>query len=194
MTTHLAQYFRAARIRQGLRLGQLARATGYRNCSKGANRIQRFEQTGIIHRDLLVNLAVALDIDVEIIEALCERDRREYVEAWEKWVNQPVPMHLIVRWVPGVYCAQALPSDQQTPAAAQQYACALARQHRVQVCLVLSRQVSVWIDTTGTVEGTTVATPDRPNVPHMQMKGRAFLLGSRSSATCPPRSAKPPSE
>jgi hypothetical protein len=97
-------------------------------------------------------------------------------------------MHLIVRWVPGIYCAQVLPGYQQSPAAAQQYACAFAGQHRGQVCLVLSRKVSVWIDKTGAVEAPTVATPDRPNVPHMQLKGRAFLLGSGGVEASPPRS------
>ena len=50
---------------------------GYRNSAKGRNRIERFEQRGEIHTDLLRKLADELDIDKATIDALIEQDRRE---------------------------------------------------------------------------------------------------------------------
>jgi hypothetical protein len=49
---------------------------------------------------------------------------------------------------------------------------------RMQICLVLSRRKSVWINEDGTVHKRTEATPfGGPNEPWMQLKGgRKFLL------------------
>jgi len=70
MTSHLAKYFRQARESKGFRFGQLARLCGYRNVTKGANKIVAFERWGRrIHLGLLMKMADALGIDHATAEA-----------------------------------------------------------------------------------------------------------------------------
>jgi transcriptional regulator with XRE-family HTH domain len=177
MKTHLATYFCDQRTEKGVTLGQLARMVGYKNVSKGANKISRFEQQGTVTEELLVRLAEALDIDLPTVEALMEKDQEDHLQRWQEWVNEPVPMCLVVRYIPGVYGRQALPEDVKTQEEAESYACQFARQSGKKVCLALSRRHSVWIDETGKIYDRTEATPNHPNAPYMSLKsGRKFLF------------------
>jgi hypothetical protein len=175
--TRLGTYFRDQRFQQGLSLGQLARLVGYRNVSKGANKIIRFEREGIITDELLARLAEDMHIEFGTVEQLIEQDRQEYQRAWEAWVSQPVPMQLIVKYIPAVYGKVALPESATTPEHAEAFACFYAREHKLQVCLAVSRRLSIWIDREGIVYARTEARPGQPNMPFMEIKGRRFLLG-----------------
>jgi transcriptional regulator with XRE-family HTH domain len=177
MTNHLGGYFHEQREKRGLSLGQLARLLGYKNVSKGANKISRFEREGAVKEALLLHLAEALGIDPPTVEGLA-KDRREYLREWEQWVGQPVPMQLIVRYLPAVYGTEALPEGVTTPVEAEAFAREYAREHGRRVCLALSRRLSVWINKEGQVEARTEGTPDVPNVPYMGLKGtsKKFLL------------------
>ena len=177
---HLGNYFHEQRLRQNLSRGQLARLVGYRNISKGANRIARFEREGIVTDDLLVALADALGIDLPTVERLIEQDRQEHLQAWEAWVSQIVPIQLVVRYMAAVYGSVKKPGDITTPEQAEAFACEYARKHRLRVCLILNRRQSAWIDEQGSVYARTEATPDKPNMPWMQLRGdkRRFLFES----------------
>jgi transcriptional regulator with XRE-family HTH domain len=178
VTNHLGDYFRERRQQRGLSRGQLARLLGYRNVSKGANKISRFERQGYVTEDLLLHLAEALGIDLPTVEDLLEKDRQERLRDWEEWVSQPVPMRLIVRYLPAVYGTVALPEGFTTPEQAEAFARDYARQHRRRVCLALSRRLSVWVNKEGRVEARTEATADTSNVPSMRLKGscKKFLF------------------
>jgi transcriptional regulator with XRE-family HTH domain len=179
MSSKLGSYFRDQRIQRGLSLGQLARMIGYHNASKGSNKIVRFEREGVISEELLARLAEALHIDLPTVEELIEQDRQERLREWEAWVGQVVPMQLIVKYMPAVYGTVPIPEAVATPEQAEAFACAYAKEHRRQVCLAVSRRLSVWIDKKGQVYARTEARPDCPNVPFMRLKGsgRTFLFG-----------------
>ena len=179
MSNRLGTYFLEQRVQQGFSLGQLARMVGYRNISKGANKVCRFERESIITDELLARLAEALHIDLSTVEQLIEQDRQEHLRAWEAWASQPVPMQLIVKYIPAVYGTVPLPKTVTTPEQAEAFACAYAREHKRQVCLAVSRRLSIWIDKEGIVYARTEAKPDSPNVPGMSLKGnpRRFLFG-----------------
>jgi hypothetical protein len=151
---------------------------GYRNLSKGANRIAHFEREGSVTEYLLAALAEALGIDLQTVEALIAQDRREHLRAWEKWVSEPVPMRLIVRYMSAVYGTVPLPLGITTHEQAEAFACGYAKQHRHSACLALSRRYSVWIDAQGQVYARTESTPDDPDVPFMRLKGsqQRFLM------------------
>jgi len=176
---YLGGYFHEQRIRQSLSLGQLARLVGYRNVAKGANKICRFERGGIVTDNLLAALADALGIDYPTVDRLIEHDRQEHLRAWEAWVNQPVSMQLVVRYMAAVYGKVKMPADITTHEQAEAFACAYAREHKRQVCLAVSRRLSNWIDKEGVVYARTEAKPDSPNTPFMRLRGsgRAFLFG-----------------
>jgi transcriptional regulator with XRE-family HTH domain len=189
MTNHLGTYFRERRQQRGLSLGQLARLLGCRNVSKGSNRIARLRQ-GAVKEGLLLHLAEALGIDLPTVEGLLEQDHQERLRGWEEWVSQPVPMRLIVRYLPAVYGRVALPEGATTPEEAEQFACDYARRPGRRVCLAVSRRLSVWINKDGRVAARTEATPDGPNVPYMGFKRSAkkFLFGfEERGASAPPR-------
>jgi len=176
-------HFKSERLAKNLSLGDLARLVGYKNVAKGANRIIRFEREGVITDELLIKLAKALDIDWATVEALAQQDRKEHVEAWTEWADEPVPMKLVLRLIAAVYSTCQLPEEITTPEKAERYACDVARMRRMQVCLVLNRRKSVWIDADGTVLRRTEATPfGGSNEPWMQLKGRRFLLNCKTES------------
>ena len=72
--SHLGEFFRRRRAERGLGLGDLARLLGYRNVSKGANRIRAFEGGGKVHPALLGNLADVLEIGPDEIRRLVAED------------------------------------------------------------------------------------------------------------------------
>jgi transcriptional regulator with XRE-family HTH domain len=176
MPNNLGNYFHDQRVNKGLTLGQLAEKLGYRNFSKGARRITRLEREGVINELLMVKLAEALDIDLPTVEELIEKDREEYLKEWEKWVNEPVPMQMIVRYMAAVYGEKPLPEEIKTPEEAEHYACGFAKEHRCKVCLALSRRHSVWIDEKGEVTGRTEAKPGDDNVPYMKIGRHKFWM------------------
>jgi transcriptional regulator with XRE-family HTH domain len=174
----LSSHFKSQRLSQNLSSGDLARLVGYKNISKGSNRIIQFEREGVIHDDLLIKLAKALGIDWATVEELAQQDRQEHIEAWTRWADEPVPMRLVVRLMATIYSNCSLPEEISTPEEAEKYACALARLRKMRICLVVSRRKSVWIGADGVVERRSEATPfGAPNLPWMALKGgRKFLL------------------
>ncbi len=173
----LRSHFKSTRLARNLSRGDLARLVGYKNISRGANRIVRFEREGIIDDELLIKIAKALKIDWATVERLAEQDRQEHVQAWTKWADEPVPMRLVIRLMAAVYSECRLPEAITTPEAAEEYAGGLAKQRGMSICLVLNRRQSVWIGADGTVLKRTEATLfGGRNEPWMQIKGRRFLL------------------
>ncbi len=175
MESRVGEFIRLQRCKRGLSRGALARLIGYCNVSKGSRRLACLENTGMAKPDLLVNIAEALDLDWTVVERLMEADHMERLHAWEAWASEPVPICLVIRVMSAVYTRKVLPTD-ITADDAETLACRFARKHRLRVCLVLSRRHSVWVDAYGHVEARTEATPDAPNVPYMEVKGRRFLL------------------
>jgi hypothetical protein len=174
--TNLGSFIRAERVGRGLTLGQLASLVGYRNLNRGARRIICLEQSGTARPDLMAHVAEALALDRAVVERLAYEDRQERLRAWEAWVNEPVPMFLVVRLIAAVYVRKGLPLEVMTKEDAETWACNFARQHRCCVCLVVSRRWSVWIDADGQIQARTEARPGEPNMPLMRVQGRRFLL------------------
>jgi transcriptional regulator with XRE-family HTH domain len=73
--SHLADHFKAERLKRGLTLEQLALLTDHPDTRKTAGRIARFEADGAINEDLLVLVAEALGIGLPVVEELIEKDR-----------------------------------------------------------------------------------------------------------------------
>lgn len=171
--THLAEYFRNERLKKKLRLGQVARMVGYKNVSKGSRRVETFEQTGHVRRELLDKLATALGIDAATVNSLVEEDRL----VWQAWASTPIRPYIVVRAMATVYCPVRIPDDVRSVEEAEEYAAGVARQKRMQVCLVLSRRLSVWFAADGTIEQVTEGVADdEPNQPFTVIGGRRCLL------------------
>jgi hypothetical protein len=175
--SHLADHFREKRRERDLSFGDLARQVGYKNISKGGSRISTFERTGHIDDGLLSKLAAILDVDQATIDRLIALDRQEYLQEWEKWVNEPVPMIVVLRLMAAIYNQIPVPNDIKDPEEAESWAAALARRHHRKACLVVSRRLTVWFDEDGKVCDRKEQKPfEESNIPYMRIGGRRFLL------------------
>lgn len=171
MATHLSDHFRQRRLELGLSLGQLAAQCGYRNLSKGANRIASFEQTGNAHPDLLRKLSAALEIDPETVRHLNVEDYRE----WEQWVDAPVKPRLVVRIYACFYNPWPVPDRIKTQHEAEEYAAEIARTHGKKVALVWSRRLTIYFDEDGQKGTVSEAKPGEPNTPWVQIGGTRIV-------------------
>lgn len=173
--SHLSNLFRRRREERGLRPGQLARLLGYRNVSKGANRLQSFEAGGKARPDLLGNLAEALGIGPEEIQRAIAEDDRD----WRAWADEPIRPYVVVRILACVYQQVQLPDDALESEEAEAFAARLARERRMRSWLVLSRRASIQFDEAGRRLGRVEATPEMPCEPYAVIGGRRvqFDLG-----------------
>lgn len=170
--SHLGDFFRARRVEKGLTTGQLACIAGYRNLSRGSNRIQTFEASGKIHPDLLGKLASALEVGPEEVRRLADEDDR----GWLAWADEPIRPYLVLRWMACVYQRVEWPDDALAPEAAEARAARLARERKRMVCLVLSRWLSLGFDSTGREYQWLETTPDVPCEPYVVIGGRWVLF------------------
>ena len=175
MATHLAKFFRRRRITSGLRYGELARSCGYKNIAKGCNRIQRFEARGEIDLPLLVKLGQVLAISDEDISGCIAADKAN----WERWADEPIEPHLVVRLMAAVYSDKRIPTELHASRdAMEQFASQFAEEKRLKVCLVLSRRLRCWFDGQGTKYSETHDTFQKSYAPFMRLpgSGKKFLL------------------
>ena len=177
MTTHVAEHFRKTRLQRGLKLSEVAVRMGYRrtdrSLSHGCNRLQKFETTGDIDARVFVKLAEVLGIDQATVNGLLQQD----LEDWLKWANEPVRPCLVVRIMAAVYSRAELPDEIRSVEEAERYASEFAMEHRLRVCLVLSRRVSVYFADDGSFQYASEAVPGgEPNQPHVKFGGKRCLM------------------
>lgn len=177
MKSALAGHFRGRRREMNLTVGQLGRLIGYRNVSRGARRIHRFEKTGHIHPDLLAKLVVLLDVDEAFVRSLIREDRRTFLSEWAEWAAQPIRPYVVIRLMAGWYSAVSLPDRASDFSSAEAFAAAKAVESRRDVCLVWSRRLSVMFDATGAVTARTESVPGGEHTPWLKLGGKHFLPG-----------------
>jgi len=179
LATNLSAYFQQRRLVLGLRPGEVVRRMGYKSIVGTTNKVVLFEERGDIRPDLFDKLKAAFEIDDATVVRLIEEDRREFVERWNQWANQPIEPHLVVRAIPGVYMEQEIPHSLsseiaegvKTPEAMEQYAADFAKQFGKKVWLVLSRRLTIFFDENGTKRQVIEAAPGEMNGPYMQIGG-----------------------
>ena len=177
MATHLSDYFRQQRLHLGLRLGDVARRMGYRSIAGTANKLVLFEELGDIRLDLFEKLKSALEIDDATVKRLIEQDRREFVERWNKWADEPITPHLVVRVMPGVYFEEGIAEGVGTTEAMERYAADYARRLGKKVWLVISRRLTIYFNEGGE-KHVQKAVPGQCNSPYMCLGGsrQKFIL------------------
>ena len=173
MRSHLGKYVRCQRERQGLNRGQLARSLGYRNIAKGIRRIQDLEIQGACEARLWEKIQHILCLNSDEIERTAKEDWADY----QAWLDEPVPMELVVRLIPAVYLNVRLPEEASSDEAkAEAYACGIARERNRKACLVVSRRLSIWIDKKGDVTSRSRPSLGRANRPYSQVGSKRFLF------------------
>ena len=175
MQSELSRYFSTIRRRKGIRLGELARMIGYKNVSKGASQIDKFEKWNNIHEDLLMKLAAALGIDGQTVAQLIEEDRERYVREWMVWADTPVRPSLIFGHVGGFSWGETLPEG-TTREAAERYAADIAKEKDRPILLVFSRRLSIDFDREGNRVSVNESKPGDINVPYLRFGRRKAMF------------------
>lgn len=180
--THLANLLWNSRFEKRITCYTIARGMGYTNTNKGARKYLRWERgEEYPEKQELEKLIKLMKLNLKQVERAVERDRKDF----EKWLDEPIPMTLVVRMMPAVYVDVKAPEN-LSPEEAEEWAREYARKANLRVCLVKSRRESIYFDKNGEVEFTI---RERP---HMMMGGRRFGFGlSRNSETITPHSPRP---
>lgn len=189
-TNYLGEWFWGIRGERGWSLAEVARRLGYRNVSKGANKVLRLEREGVADDGFILRLAAVLGISEGVVRYLLRADRLAYEKAWGEWADQPVPVRVVVRAVPGFMVELALPAGVTTPEQTVAFGQAYAVRHRKKVFVVLSRRESVGITEAGEVNGRFLATPESDPCPGMSLKRVRFLFRLGGSDGAAPSGAK----
>jgi hypothetical protein len=172
MSTNLSRYFKQRRLEMGLTGGKLAGMIGYKNVGKGANRIHSFEESGELHRDLLLKLVEALDIDQDTLERLLDADYK----AWSAWADEPIEPQLVLRAMACIYPYLHIPERLKTLDDLKRYAAAVARKYRKQVALIASRRQTFLFNEQGKIDRVIKASPFQCLEPSMRIGGRRLRL------------------
>jgi len=169
--SHLGRYVQQRREALGHRRVDLARSIGYRNEAKGCRRITALEEQGQCDEMLWQKVSAALQLNEDDVRQALDRDW----EAYQAWLDEPVPMQVILRLMPAIYVPVPLPPEAANdPAKAEAFACEVARTRKMRVCLAVSRRLSVWINEQGEVYSRTEARDRMPNVPYSQIGNKKF--------------------
>lgn len=176
MTNYLGEWFWGIRRERGWSLAEVSRRLGYTNVSKACNKVLRLEREGVVDDEFLRRLAAVLGISEGVVRYLIRADRLAYLKAWEEWVEQPTPIRLVMRAVPGFMVEMALPADVTTPEQAVAHGQAVAARFHKKVFVILSRRETVGITETGEINGRFQVTPDFDPSPYMSMGRVKFLM------------------
>src|SRR4051794_31073878 len=131
MPNHLGEFIRERRENLDLRRSDVARLLGYENVSKGSARLYDLEVGRRVNGDFLVRLIGILQIEPQVVEDLIARDREEYVDAWNRRADDPVPMHAAIRLIPGFIVGIDLPEGITSPEQAVAWAVETAIRRRL---------------------------------------------------------------
>ena len=176
VTNYLGDWFRNNRGWHGWSLAEVARRLGYSNISKCCRKVLAVERDGVADSDFLRRLPGVLEISEGVVVYLTRQDRLAYLRAWEVWANQPTPIRVVLRAVPGFMVEMAMPSEVTTPEQAVAFGQAVAVRHHAKVFVTLSRRESVGITEAGTINGTFHTRPDADPCPLLSVRRQRFLF------------------
>jgi hypothetical protein len=146
MNNEMGQYVRRQRETLGLTPAMLVRAMGYENINKGIRRLMELEGFGRRDEVFWLSICDQLSLDQQEILTAEKADDATY----QAWLDEPIPMELAIRWIPGVYSSVALSEGVAgDPVKAEEFARKVARDKKRKVCLVLSRRKKLWVDEHG---------------------------------------------
>jgi hypothetical protein len=141
--TRTGAYLAAQRRAQHLNSHELAAALGYANVVKGARRVLDLERDGVTIPGLLDKIISTLGLDGEVVRALVEADRRDFQDAWNRWVNEPVQPELRRRLIPAIWGRVEMPKGLSREEAVE-FAKSRAVEERLTYVLIPSRREEIW--------------------------------------------------
>lgn len=168
VATFLGQIRKQLRLEDAVVIDRLE-STGVKNPNQ---ELTTFETSGDSDDpEFATRLAAALGLPWQSMQEI----EQAADQAWQAWLDEPVPMKLIVRAIPGCYTNQRLPENVTTPQEAEAFARDLARRIQKRMCLVVSRRKSIWIGYHGEIEKVTETQFGELNEPSMSIGGHRFM-------------------
>ncbi|MBY0513936.1 MAG: helix-turn-helix domain-containing protein [Gemmataceae bacterium] len=175
-TNYMGEWFWGRRAERHWSLAEVAVRLGYANVSKCCNKVLRVEREGVADDGFLQRLAAVLEISEGVIRYLTRQDRNSYLRAWQEWSDQPMPLRVVVRAVPGFMMEVAIPHDVTTEDAAVAFGQFYAARHHAKVFVVLNRRESVGITEAGDINGRFDTRPDTDPNPLVGVRRQKFLF------------------
>jgi len=109
MNDNLGKLVDNYRFRKNLNFRELAELCGYSNTDKWATRICNFVREGSGDDEMIQKLILVLGINESEVREANLKDLKN----WEDWLEEPVPMQLILELLPGVYQSVRIPDNLQ---------------------------------------------------------------------------------
>jgi hypothetical protein len=103
-----------------------------------------------------------------------QEQHRLYVEEWNRWADQPVKPHGVVRAMACVYATFDLP-DGISQGQAETIVAEKARRCRCQCALVWNRRLTVFFRETGELWHRAESTPGKDYHPFVHIRGKRFI-------------------
>ncbi len=153
---HLAKMLRSYREKNQKRLSDLAVMIGYKNVNKGIRRLSHIEKNPsrynaedmkIVHKIMEV-----FNIPQRVFDVAIDEDARESVVRANNVFTYRGNPYVIIRFAPAFYLQYDIPKDLYSNyILMEEYACRLAKDKHVYICLVLPNKYEIWIDKNGEV-------------------------------------------
>jgi hypothetical protein len=176
VTNYLGEWFWGRRAERQWPLAEVARRLGYTNVSKCCRKVLQVERDGVADGDFLRRLAGVFGISEGVVVYLTRQDRLSYLRAWSEWADQPVPIRVVMRAVPGFMVEVAAPAGVTTPYDAIAFGQSHAARYHAKVFVVLSRREAVGITEVGSINGRFHTRPDTDPCPLVSVGRQKFLF------------------
>ena len=171
MNENLRGLIHRHRVNKHLNFRQLAELCGYKNSNKWATKICNFYREGIGPDDMILRLVRSLEIDPDEVRVANKKD----LDKFHSWLDQPVPMQLLIKPLPGVYIRVDIPDDMDSDEKAIDFAVSQALHFKSESCLILSRKKSIWFNRDGSLKFTE-ENQDGVFLPFMSVGNKQFVL------------------
>lgn len=148
MNDHLRKLVHRYRVDEHLNFRELAELSGYKNSNKWSIKICNFEREGHGPDEMIRRLIEALQIPFNEVKEANKKDLKKY----QSWLDEPVPIELLIKPLPGVYFKVDIPDYVDSPEKAVELAASKSKELNFESCLILNRKKSVWFNCDGSLK------------------------------------------
>lgn len=171
MNENLRKLVHRYRVVRNLNFKQLAELCRYKNSNKWSIKICSFEREGFGPDEMILRLVRSLEIDADEVREANQKD----LDKLQAWLDEPVPMELLIKPLPGVYIRVDIPDDMDSDEKAIDFAVSQALHFKSESCLILSRKKSIWFNGDGSLKFTE-ENQDGVFQPFMSVGNKQFVL------------------
>ena len=172
MNKHLRKLIGHHRQHKGLNFRETSELCGM-NPKKWANKIVTFEREGIGSDEMIRKLIQVLDIHHNEVRDANHKD----LDEWNRWLDEPVPMELVLKPGAGIYLGAQIPDEIDNEEKALEYAASMAKEYEFESCLILNRRESIWFKRDGSLKFDRTDKTEVAATPYMSVGNKQFVFG-----------------